>query len=93
MNIVNGPRRAHVFGIESGHDGLLTRAKNHAVPMGKAVSIRQIQGMIEDRRSGENQRKQVSKNLHMGHELRTRYFAPVFPAPELLNGFAKHLPK
>src|SRR5439155_21145074 len=60
LNPIDSCGRSHVFRVQSCNTGFLARAKNHAIPRGKAEPARQIQSTVQNRLDWKLKRKEGS---------------------------------
>ncbi len=93
LNAVEGTRSAHVFGVKNSDSSFFACAEDHAVPVRKAETRRQIECVIQDGRNRENQGKKISENAHMLSEFGVSQLALVTPAPHLCDRLCQHLPE
>jgi hypothetical protein len=93
LDAINISRAADIFGVKNLITGAVTGTQKHAIPMGEAETGREVQRRIKRFRNGQNQGKEIAKNLDILIKFHGVELSGISPSAELLCSLSQDLPK
>ena len=85
--------RTHVFGVKRVDARFETRGQEHAVPVGEALAVSEVEGIVKNCCLGQNQREHAPVSLKVAAQNLAGNTSLMLPASELCSQFGDDLPK